>query len=218
MKKSRLLFIVFLLGLLTYSGQVAAQDKGPFKVEINVEQESVKLFGGEPIVAMIYMGGDGMSDVFASAVFRVQVKITNNSGSDQVIEVPVCKDYTFNWSSDIRGSVINDLGTKDCGEDKLGKQDVVLKPGEAYAKNLEILLPRNISSGALKFRLAFRPKGLLTAKHEYIWSNPLTINLQAPSDAERALWEEKIRKRHEEEMKANPAPGPKFVPSIQGQL
>jgi hypothetical protein len=147
----RLLTVFFLGFLLLLPAVAAAQDNSHLKIEITPLHAAVK-------------NTDTLS---------INTKISNIGPDDRRLQVWSCS-YPEMWRSDSPAVTVEQVSCK-----KNGLQNVTLKPGEAYARELSVRVSvkaLELAPESVTFRLGFAPSFLLKGP-PVIWSKAVTVGL-----------------------------------------
>ena len=163
MKKTPLLFSVALLFLivscLCFFGTSVRAEDSLLKIQALPDQNSVK-------------GG---------MMFLVHAQVTNSSSDTSVDFWSNTCSYEKHWVTDNAGVFIQSWT---CNENTL--EDITLQPGDVYAKNVILYIPKNDKTEPVIFRLGFKQMSEDGDVAEPLWSDPVTMNVIVPDEMKKS--------------------------------
>ena len=112
--------------------------------------------------------------VKAGMMFLVPVKVINEGNAAAEFWSNSCS-YEKHWVTDHSGVFIQAWS---CNEDDM--EQVTLKTGDAYEKNIILYIPKPEKTGPVIFRLGFKRMGEDGESAEPLWSDPITMQVLVP--------------------------------------
>lgn len=153
-------FLTLLFFCLCFSSSIVRAEDPLLKIQVLPDQNSVK---------------SGM-------MFLVHVQVANSSSDTSVDFWSNTCSCEKHWVTDNPGVFIQPWT---CNENAF--EQIMLKPGDIYEKNIILYIPKKDKTGPVTFQLGFKHMSEDGNVAEPLWSSPVTMNVIVPEEMKEVL-------------------------------